>query len=297
MPFPYKTVLVTGATSGIGRALAERMVANGIFVVAVGRRRDRLDELAARHGPEKLAVEQHDVADLASLEGWAKDITTKYPSLDCIVLNAGVQNTTDFTRALTDDGGAAASASAAADLAATVASETALNYLSPVQTTAHFLPHLSLRVASGSPAAIVLVSSGLALVPMARCASYCATKAALHSFAWTLRSQLRHHHHHSSGNGRRPGIRVVEIVPPAVRTELHSRQPDLVAAGLGDFGIALADFTDEAWAGLTADDEDDEDRDEIIVGPTRDKLHAVEEPRRAAFRHFDKLIRESDNKA
>ncbi|KAL8366375.1 hypothetical protein RB595_004918 [Gaeumannomyces hyphopodioides] len=283
MPFPYKTVLVTGATSGVGRALAERMVANDIFVVAVGRRRDRLDELAARHGPERLAVEEHDVADLASLGDWAKDITTKYPSLDCIVLNAGVQNTTDFTRALDDP-------SASAELAATVAAETTLNYLSPVQSTAHFLPHLSRRAASGSPAAVVLVSSGLALVPMARCASYCATKAALHSFAWTLRSQLRHHHRSLGAFG----IRVVEIVPPAVRTELHSRQPDLVAAGLGDFGMALDDFTDEAWAGLTADDPD---RDEIIVGPTRDQFHAVEEPRRAAFRHFDKLMRESGNKA
>lgn len=73
MPFPYKTVLITGATSGIGRALAERMVANGIFVIAVGRRRDRLDELAAKHGPEKVAVEAHDVADLDGLGVWAKE--------------------------------------------------------------------------------------------------------------------------------------------------------------------------------------------------------------------------------
>ncbi|KLU89808.1 hypothetical protein MAPG_08777 [Magnaporthiopsis poae ATCC 64411] len=120
---------------------------------------------------------------------------------------------------------------------------------------------------------------------MSRCANYCATKAALHSFAWTLRSQLCHHPN-TSGK-----IRIVEIVPPAVKTELHSRQPDLVAAGQAEFGMDLDDFTNEAWAGLVADE------DEIIVGPIRDRLHAVEDAKRAGFEHFDKMMRESSNKA
>lgn len=72
MPFPYKTVLITGATSGIGRALADRMVENGIFVIAVGRRHTRLSELVSKHGPDKVAAEAHDVADLDSLPAWAK---------------------------------------------------------------------------------------------------------------------------------------------------------------------------------------------------------------------------------
>lgn len=177
--------------------------------------------------------------------------------------------------------------------------ETTLNYLSPVHSVAHFLPHLAQHATgTGSPAAVILISSGLAIVPMFRCANYCATKAALHSFAWTLRSQLYHHHQqrsasNTSGNGRNGKIRVVEIIPPAVRTELHSRQPDLVAAGLGDFGMDLDDFTNEAWAGLVADDE----RDEIIVGPTREQLHAVEGPKRAGFQHFENVMRQSSNKA
>lgn len=72
MPFPHKTVLITGATAGIGRALAERMVENGIFVIAVGRRRDRLDELVRAHGADKVAAETFDVSDLDAIPGWAE---------------------------------------------------------------------------------------------------------------------------------------------------------------------------------------------------------------------------------
>jgi len=72
MPFPYKTVLVTGATAGIGQALAERMIASGIFVIAVGRRKDRLDALVAKHGANKVAGEAFDVSDLEAMGDWAK---------------------------------------------------------------------------------------------------------------------------------------------------------------------------------------------------------------------------------
>lgn len=72
MPFPYKTVLITGATAGIGLALAERMIGSGIFVIAVGRRQDRLDALVAKHGPDKVAAEVFDVSDVDAIPEWAK---------------------------------------------------------------------------------------------------------------------------------------------------------------------------------------------------------------------------------
>lgn len=72
MPFPYKTVLITGATSGIGLALAERMVENGSFVIAVGRRKDRLDAFVAKHGSDKVAGEPFDVSDLEGMPEWTK---------------------------------------------------------------------------------------------------------------------------------------------------------------------------------------------------------------------------------
>ncbi|KAI6365022.1 hypothetical protein MCOR25_005514 [Pyricularia grisea] len=279
MPFPYKTVLITGATAGIGRAWTERMVENGVFVVAVGRRRERLDELAARFG-DKIGVEEHDVADLDGLASWAKGMTTKYPTLDCIIANAGVQNTTNLA-SLTKPGADGTA------LVNTITGEVNLNYLSPVHTIIHFLPHLSALGAAGKPTAVVLVTSGLALVPMSRCGNYCATKAALHSFAWTLRSQLRQQREDEGGDSSTVQTRVIEVVPPAVKTELHSRQPDLVAAGAGDFGMELDEFTNETWAALSGD----EQQDEILVGPT--KRHAkLVDATRESFVIMEKMIRD-----
>ncbi|OBR07011.1 Short-chain dehydrogenase [Colletotrichum higginsianum IMI 349063] len=145
----------------------------------------------------------------------------------------------------------------------------------------HFLPHLqSLRSSiTTSSCSIILVSSGLALVPIPRCPNYCATKSALHSLAWSLRAQLAAH-------GPSAHIRVVEVVPPAVRTELHSQQPDLVAAGQADFGMPLDEFTEETWAALLEGNED-----EIIVGPAKNFAH-VEMDRK---KMFDKITESFNN--
>lgn len=67
MSFQYKTVLVLGATSGIGEALAERLINNGSFVIAVGRRQQNLDALVKKHGESKVAGIQFDITDLAGI--------------------------------------------------------------------------------------------------------------------------------------------------------------------------------------------------------------------------------------
>ena len=73
MSFPYKNVLLIGATAGIGMAMAERMIEDGIFVIGVGRRKERLDALVAKHGPEKVAASQFDITEFDKIEGWVKE--------------------------------------------------------------------------------------------------------------------------------------------------------------------------------------------------------------------------------
>ncbi|KAH6896822.1 hypothetical protein B0T10DRAFT_506268 [Thelonectria olida] len=274
MPFPYKTVLITGATSGIGLALAERMIAAGIFVIAVGRRRERLDELVSKYGPEKVAAEPFDVSDLDALPAWVDKITKTYPTLASIVLNASLQRTVDFTNPETIS-------------RPLLTTEVHTNYLSPLHTLSLFLPHLiSLGKTSPdpAPASIVLVSSGVGLVPIPRCANYCATKSAIHSLAWTLRSQLS-----APSSPDTQHIRVIEIIPGAVQTELHSTQPDLVAAGQGKIGDPLEEYADEAWGLLTA--EEATPNDDIITPLMRDSWYAMEDEKRKAFRGLEAVFR------
>ncbi|KAI2621932.1 NAD(P)-binding protein [Hypomontagnella submonticulosa] len=255
MSFPYKNVLLVGATAGIGLAMAERMIENGIFVIGVGRRKERLDAFVAKHGPEKAAASQFDITEFDKIEAWAKDITAKYPDIDAVVLNSGIQRTLDFTKPKE------------IDIGRTV-QELGTNYTSYLYLITYLLPQLQSR--APKPAALIAVSSGLALIPLPRCGNYCATKAALHSLLWSIRAQL-------SRDEASKHIKVVEILPPAVQTELHSQQEELVKIGQGNIGIPLQQFTDEAWAGLLRGD------NEIPVGIVKDRFDAVEEPRRGPF--------------
>ena len=64
MSFPYKKVLVIGATSGIGNAISERLVKNGVSIVIAGRRKENLDEFVSAHGSDKVQAKVFDVLKL-----------------------------------------------------------------------------------------------------------------------------------------------------------------------------------------------------------------------------------------
>ncbi|CCC14456.1 unnamed protein product [Sordaria macrospora k-hell] len=255
MPFPYKTVLITGATSGIGQALAERMIASGVFVIAVGRRKERLDDLVKKHGSDKVAAEPFDISDLSALPNWVKHITTTYPKLDSIVLNAGLQKTLLFTKPET------------IDLAAH-STELTTNYLSPLHLITLFLPHLISL--SPQPTSIIVVSSCLSLIPLPAAPTIAQPKPPR-----TLSS-------------------VIEILPPAVKTELHKIQKDLVEQGQGDFGMELDEFADFTWGELEKGDGPD-GRDEITVKETREWVE-MDHKRRGVFEGYVRGCREGGMK-
>ena len=79
-------------------------------------------------------------------------------------------------------------------------------------------------------------------------------------------------------------------MPPAVQTELHSRQPDLVAKGQAHFGTPLDVYIDETWASLSGE----EAQDEILFSEMRQQLGSVEDEKRKKFGFMQERIRQMD---
>lgn len=203
MELTNNTVLVTGGGSGIGRGLAESLHRSGNNVIIAGRRREMLQTVAnANPGMEYLRL---DLRDPASITGLAAELTGRHPGLDVVINNAGVMRAEDL---LTGDAAAAE---------ATVGT----NLLGPIRLTTALLPTLLTQ----PHAAIVNVTSALAFVPKAVAPTYCATKAAMHSYTQSLRHQLRD-----------TSVQVIEIIPPQVETEmLDGRQHNASVMSLDSF--------------------------------------------------------------
>jgi NADP-dependent 3-hydroxy acid dehydrogenase YdfG len=97
-----KVALITGAGSGIGRAVAIKLAANGFNVVLAGRTKARLDQVASEIGPHALAVAT-DVCDPASVASLFDAIRQNYGRLDVLFNNAGVSAPPQPLDALTLD--------------------------------------------------------------------------------------------------------------------------------------------------------------------------------------------------
>lgn len=77
MPFAYKKVLIIGATSGIGKALATKLVENGTQVIISGRRRENLDEFMQLHGAEKVKSKDFDILQLDQMSASFNRVTKR----------------------------------------------------------------------------------------------------------------------------------------------------------------------------------------------------------------------------
>ncbi|QIX01260.1 hypothetical protein AMS68_006777 [Peltaster fructicola] len=238
MPFKYKKVLLLGATSGIGHALAARFVETGTGVIVVGRRKENLDKFIQQYG-SKGDVDQatFDITDLANIPSFVQEQFSKHSDIDCVFINAGVQRHLDWTKPEEVN-------------LDNIDLEIKSNYLSYLHLTKAVLPYLS--KAQGETA-IIYTSSGLALVPNLKNPNYCATKAALHHMLLVLRQQLK---------DINSNVKIIELLPPAVQTELHDakHQPEYGDRGR-HLGMPLDEFTEEAYNGLCS-----ENNEQVPVG-------------------------------
>ncbi|SHG97023.1 uncharacterized oxidoreductase [Hydrocarboniphaga daqingensis] len=196
-----RTAVVSGGSSGIGKAMVARLHAQGWTVHACGRDTDKLLTLAKELPGVRTAV--CDVSDRLAVRAFARDVAAMSPSVDLLVSNAGGLREIDFTHS---------------DLSSTdLSAELRSNTEGAINLIAEFLPGLrgALR------ASILIVSSGYGLAPATRAPVYSASKAALHSLSKSLRRQFA------------PlGISVTELLPPVVDTPAtaHHDGPKLSAA-------------------------------------------------------------------
>jgi uncharacterized oxidoreductase len=244
------TVLITGGGTGIGFALAEEFVRAGSEVIVCGRRKSKL-----RNAKGKLPAIQTRQCDLSvesGRRGLLRWTTARFPNLNVLVNNAGIQRQMDFTsprvsRPLSskDD-------------------EVTINLAAQIRLCGLYTPKLLRR----KKAAIVNISSGLAFVPIATMPVYCATKAAIHSFTTSLRRQLRG-----------TSIQVFEAVPPTTDTELDSSfagEEEEAYRGISPREVAAA-----IMEGLKSD------REEILIGEAKGLYEASRQDPQAIFNRLN----------
>ncbi len=224
------TILITGGSTGIGLAMAETFSKAGNEVLICGRRESKLLE-AKRQFP-KLHTCVCDVSKKSEREELFRWATSEFPRINMLFNNAGIQKEIDFVAGapgLYDD-----------------ESEIETNLTASIHLAALFIPHF---LPQQGECAIVNVTSGLAFIPLKIVPVYCATKAGLHSFSISLRSQLA-----------KTNVRVFEIAPPIVKTELHR---EAQARKQSQRGIPAAAVAEAAFKAIK------NNRYETIVGEAK----------------------------
>ncbi|WP_328391943.1 oxidoreductase [Nocardia sp. NBC_00416] len=204
-----KIWLVTGASSGFGRAITQAAIDAGDTVVAIARRTAALDDLVTAY-PDQIEAVALDVTDTERIESVVADIVTRHGRIDVLVNNAGrtqvgaVEETTDRElRDLFD-----------------------LHFFGPAALTRAVLPQMR---AQGS-GAVVMMSSVGGQMSFAGFSAYSATKFALEGFAEALADEVAPF-----------GIRVLVVEPGAFRTGLFG-------PGAAYFSAESAVYADTAGA-------------------------------------------------
>lgn len=197
-----KIVWITGASSGIGRALALALGAAGARLILSGRRADALqdtvDDLAAAGNAESLIL-PFDTTDLAALPGIVERAAAWHGGIDILVNNAGISQR-----------------SLAIDTAAEVYDRViGTDLMAPIHLTQACLPHLTARDES----LVVAISSVAGRIGVPLRTAYCAAKHGLIGYMDALRAEAEVAH----------GLHVLNVLPGSVATNVASNA--LTAAG------------------------------------------------------------------
>lgn len=216
MKLTKRTILITGGTSGIGLEMAKQLLSRGNVVIVTGRDQNRLDE--TKRALPSLHTFKSDVSDPTAITSLYTEVVAQFPALDVLINNAGIMRNLNLndSRGLED-----------------LTREIDVNLSGPVRMVQQFLPHLKNR----DEALIMIVSSGLAFIPLPVSPIYCATKAALHSYTQSLRVQLK---------GTK--VRAVELAPPGTETPLFRGEFD--AEMKGQKGMDVSVLVQKSIAGI-----------------------------------------------
>ena len=197
-----KTALITGGTTGIGRATAQLFIEHGARVAITGQDAQRVDEAARALGPQAIAI-RADVASAADMEGVARRLKAEFGGLDIVFANAGIAH----PRPLADVD------------QQHIDVQFGVNVTGVILTVQKLLPLLN------KPASIVLTGSTVAEQGMAGMAVYSATKAAVRSLARTLSAELAPQ-----------GVRVNVVSPGPIETPIFGKMglPDSAVQAWGE---------------------------------------------------------------
>ena len=187
MKITKNKILITGATSGIGKALTETFLKLDNQIIAVGRNEEQLKELEKLD--KRIIPFQCDISKQEELERLAFFIEQEHTDLNILINNAGIQYNYNFIEE--------------PQLLHKIEYEINVNLLSPIKLIALLFPIIQ----DNENSAIVNVSSGLGLVPKMDAPIYCGAKAGIHIFSKSLRYQLKK-------------TKVFEIIPPLVDTKM-----------------------------------------------------------------------------
>lgn len=185
-----KTVLITGCSTGIGRALAVELAQRGVHVFATARRPETLSSIASEH----LTPIALDVLDAGSRERAVADVIAHAGHLDVLVNNAGVSLIAPLVEAPFDR----------------VKNVIDTNLTATIAMIQAVFPHMAERGGR-----IVNIGSAIGVMPSPFSATYCATKAAVHMLSDVMRLELAPF-----------GIDVVTAQPAAVRSEIEDRSAE-----------------------------------------------------------------------